>query len=49
MAINITIDNDSVTAGIQTLVDDQSAGVQTPLTADTGNDSDLGISDATVG
>jgi hypothetical protein len=38
MSIIISIDNDSATSGIQPLIEDESPGVQTPLTADTGND-----------
>jgi hypothetical protein len=48
MAITITIDNDSVTSGIQPLVNDQSSGTQTPGSPDTGNDSNVDITDATV-
>ena len=49
MAISITIDNDAGTPGTQTLINDQSAGTQTPATiADTGNDSNVDVSDATV-
>jgi hypothetical protein len=48
MAITITIDNDSVTSGIQPLVNDQSSGTQTPASPDTGNDSNVDITDATV-
>ena len=47
MAITITIDNDLGTAGIQTLVEDEGASVQTPGTTDTGNDSNLDFSDPT--
>jgi hypothetical protein len=49
MAISIIIDNDQSTGTIDKLVLDESSGLQTPSTpADTGNDSNLAITDATV-
>lgn len=50
MAINITFDNDrSTLLVLDKFVLDESSGLQTPATlTDTGNDSDLTITDATV-
>src|SRR4051812_26334182 len=38
MAITISIDNDRVATGTQSLIEDESSGVQTPSTTDTGNE-----------
>ena len=50
MSISITIDNDRITAGIQSLIEDETAGVQTPATvADTGNEIDVTLSNPVGG
>jgi len=50
MAITITIDNDTTTTGtLEDLILDESGGLQTSGTTDKGNDSNLDITDATVG
>src|SRR3982750_1598580 len=50
MAISITIDNDRITAGIQSLLDDESAGVQvTGTTTDDGNELDVTLTAGALG
>ena len=49
MAITITIDNDQSTLTVDKLILDESSGLQTPGTTDTGNNSNLDITDATTG
>jgi hypothetical protein len=51
MSITISIDNDrSVAAtGIQSLIEDETLGVQTPGTADTGNELDVTLSAGVLG
>jgi hypothetical protein len=49
MAITIKIDNDQTTVAVDNLALDESSGLQTPGTTDTGNDSNLDITDATTG
>ena len=49
MAVNITFDNDRTTTGIQDLTLDEDPGVQTPATADDGNDTDVTNTGGTIG
>jgi hypothetical protein len=49
MSISITIDNDRVAAGIQNLIEDESSGVQTPVTTDTGNEIDVTLTNPVGG
>src|SRR4051794_26406234 len=49
MSINISIDNDRGTVAIDTLVEDESLGVQTPATTDTGNEIDVTLTNPISG
>src|SRR5438270_6360765 len=49
MSINISIDNDRGTIAIDTLVEDESLGVQTPGTTDTGNELDVTLTNPISG
>ncbi len=49
MSISISIDNDRLAAGIQSLLDDESAGVQTLISTDDGNEADVTLTNPVGG